>query len=500
MKILCVESSLTDYLLIANVIHHNFMGSEIFRIESRQEFLDQIVSTHFDFILCDYSLPGFSAKEALFILNGIQSSIPVLVLSGPVGEEAVIEILNNGAEDVILKSNLRRLPLALLRIQREKNAILEITCKEQEKIRAVAAREEMLAIVSHDLRNPLAVIQLNAELILNQIQDVEQVQEKALAIIRSSVRMKSLISDVLDQVRLDSGTFELNRKYKNLQRFLEEFTAIFASIAQDKGISLSTSFENIDYECLLDFERVDQILSNLLGNALKFTAFGGSVLVRCQLMDGKVIFAVKDTGCGIPAESREHIFERSWQNKKTVQHGVGLGLFVAKSLVEKHRGHIELQSEVGVGSEFLFSLPTEVRRPRDMQIQRPHAVRAVIVEDDEDLNEVLMGTLTQMNFEVKSFANGSSALAEVESSHSMADIYLLDYRLPDMNGEKIAEHIFRKNQKACVVFFSAETNIDLIVKKFPNTHFMSKPIRLKELQHTLQGLSSGETQASSAVH
>lgn len=497
MKILCIEDSLSDFFLIERAIRQSFIGSSVTRIESDDELTEYLKKFTWDFIISDYNLPGFGAKEALQTIHKTNLKPPFIVLSGAIGEEAAIEIMKSGADDVVLKSNIKRLPLAMLRIQRERAAEAEIKKKEDEKARAVTAREEMLAIVSHDLRNPLAAIQLNAELIqsmLDRNEPAVEIQAKSKAILRSAIRMKSLIADILDQVRLEAGTFELNLQYRNVKEFLNEFVEIFTPIAFEKDIQLQLSVMNVEAECLLDFERVYQILSNLVGNALKFTNNGGHVTLFCSLEAGRIHFSVHDTGKGIAKENLNHIFDRFWQHKNTVQHGVGLGLYVVKSLVEKHQGVMSVESELGKGSRFQFSLPTQVRNRGSERALDLKSKRAVVVEDDEDLNEVLVGTLQQMNFEVKSFIRGQDALESIMREDFSADVYLLDYRLPDMSGEKVAEQIVQYQRGANIIFFSAETNIDLIAKKFPNTFFMTKPIRLKDLQFAVERISSNVRQ------
>jgi signal transduction histidine kinase len=209
--------------------------------------------------------------------------------------------------------------------------------------------------VSHDLRNPLSSISTSAEM-LEQLGAQSRVGRYAHVISRSAERMHRLIRDLLDFAQLQSGTLRVERQPFDSASLVRETLETSKPLADDKKVHLEA--EPGDAEQILgDRDRVQQVLANLVDNAIKFTPPGGSVVVRVSRTDEEVRFAVADTGPGIPADELAHIWDRFWQSTPRAQPGVGLGLYIAKGLVEAHGGRIWAESSIGVGTTFSFTLP-----------------------------------------------------------------------------------------------------------------------------------------------
>lgn len=228
----------------------------------------------------------------------------------------------------------------------------------REAQQAVRAREEVLAIVSHDLRNPLNAVMLGASLI--RMSDVlgEEDREQIATIEISAQRMNRLIADLLDVTRLEGGKrLPIEPERVTSSALLDELSNLFRAQAAAADVRLETSLESDDAELWADRHRVMQVLSNLVGNALKFTPKGGAVAVRAHRTDGFFEFEVRDTGPGIPAEHLANIFTPYWQAKRTERMGAGLGLAIAKGIVEAHGGDIGVESAFGSGTSFKFTLP-----------------------------------------------------------------------------------------------------------------------------------------------
>jgi signal transduction histidine kinase len=226
--------------------------------------------------------------------------------------------------------------------------------------RAARARDEIMAVVAHDLKNPLNTIQLAANVLLEE-QDGEACAREidrhaAGAIGRAATRMQRLIHDLLEVTRAEAGRLQVQPLPVDPVELMRDAVDAHCSIASAKDIVMEGSAEGRLPRVLADRERVAQVLSNLIGNALKFTPAGGRVSVRGWSAPPFVRFAVEDTGPGIDPQDQARVFDRFWQaNRK--QMGTGLGLCIAKSIVEAHRGEIGVQSAVGRGSRFEFSLP-----------------------------------------------------------------------------------------------------------------------------------------------
>jgi signal transduction histidine kinase len=223
--------------------------------------------------------------------------------------------------------------------------------------RATRARDDLIASVSHDLRSPLATIVGTADLLAQSEAPEEKRQRWVEALRRSADWMKRLIEDLVDIARIEAGRFTIEEERCAVGALLGEAMALMQPLAQEKTLRLQSEVAGGDFDIRCDRTRILRILSNLIGNSIKFTPAGGSIAVRAEPADGKALFSVTDTGSGIEPEELPHIFERFWQARKTARLGAGLGLAIAQGIVEAHRGKIWAESDPGKGSTFFFTLP-----------------------------------------------------------------------------------------------------------------------------------------------
>jgi signal transduction histidine kinase len=224
---------------------------------------------------------------------------------------------------------------------------------------ATRARDDVLAVVAHDLRNPLNTVTMAVSMML-ETTPVERVQERRQVEIvrRAADRMNRMIQDLLDVKRMESGRLTTDLKSEDPAFLINDTIDMLRPLAAGSTIRLETDIEQNLPLVLADAARVQQVLSNLVGNAVKFTPRDGLITVCAERHDAEVRFAVIDTGPGIPAEQLPHIFGRFWQAKTSDRRGIGLGLAIAKGIVEGHNGRIWVESRVGLGSTFYFTLPT----------------------------------------------------------------------------------------------------------------------------------------------
>lgn len=223
---------------------------------------------------------------------------------------------------------------------------------------AVRVRDEVLNVVSHDLRSPLANIQLTARLLSDPTLSEEKRRSFVLIVERASERINRLIEDLLlvDRVR-EGRAIALDLHAENPASILDEACKAFSLQAGTKSITIHCDKAGTLPDVTADRHRILQVLSNLLDNAIKFTPQGGSITLSCEAVDGSVRFMVKDTGKGIEAEQVRRIFDLFWQAKPPAHMGAGLGLAIAKSIVERHGGKIWVDSKAGSGTTFFFTLP-----------------------------------------------------------------------------------------------------------------------------------------------
>ncbi|HEX9310016.1 MAG TPA: GAF domain-containing sensor histidine kinase, partial [Gemmatimonadaceae bacterium] len=219
------------------------------------------------------------------------------------------------------------------------------------------AREDVLGVVAHDLRNPLSLIVTTTELL--QEEDLEPARRKQILDIarRAGKQMNRLIEDLLDTVHLASGKLSLDLEDVAVAAVFRQADETFRPIAEKRRLRLTAMPPEETVAVRADPLRVSQVLGNLIGNALKFTPENGDVIFHAAPNGIEVVFHVSDTGPGIPEDQREHLFEQFWQARKNDKRGVGLGLTIAKGIVEAHGGRIWCESIVGGGSTFSFTLP-----------------------------------------------------------------------------------------------------------------------------------------------
>jgi len=229
---------------------------------------------------------------------------------------------------------------------------------------AVQAREEVLAIVSHDLRNPLNAVMLAASLLQTSDKVAPDDREQLDIIDISAKRMQRLIEDLLDVTRLEGGKrLPIEPAPLEVKSLFEETYELFRSQAVTSSITLQYKAGDRVPPVHADRHRVLQVLSNLIGNAMKFTPAGGMITYRAEPEDGSVLIVVADSGPGIPKENLGDIFNPYWQAKRTARLGAGLGLPIAKGIVESHGGRMWVESEPGNGTKFFFTLPVAVDAP-----------------------------------------------------------------------------------------------------------------------------------------
>ncbi|WP_257463334.1 sensor histidine kinase [Archangium lipolyticum] len=232
----------------------------------------------------------------------------------------------------------------------------------QQAEEAVRWREELLAVVSHDIKTPLLVVRMNAEMLLRAARPPGEERRHhgrrhLESILLATGQMRELIGGILDRARLQGIPMPLAPQPWTVDELFREALAVLRPLALEKSQELVVEVCPGLPRVLADRERVLQVLSNLVGNAIKFTARGGTLTLRARKVDGMVRISVKDNGPGISSEDLPHLFERFWRASGVSERGTGLGLSIVKSIVEAHGGTLWVESQVGVGSTFFFTLP-----------------------------------------------------------------------------------------------------------------------------------------------
>jgi light-regulated signal transduction histidine kinase (bacteriophytochrome) len=226
---------------------------------------------------------------------------------------------------------------------------------------ASRARDELIAVVSHDLANPLSAVIASARCLARGVEGVgaegAPARKVSEHILRSARRMEMLLRDLRDLERIRDQRLTVEPRAEDVGGMVDEAMEVIRPLAEQKRIALRRAEIDPGIRVSADRDRILQVLSNLLGNAIKFTPSGGAVDVDLRPQSPEVVFAIRDTGPGIAADKLPHIFERGWHSPASEGGGTGLGLYIAKSIVEAHGGKISVESRPGAGSTFSFTLP-----------------------------------------------------------------------------------------------------------------------------------------------
>ncbi|WP_409479887.1 PAS domain S-box protein [Pseudobdellovibrio sp. HCB154] len=373
-----------------------------------------------------------------------------------------------------------------------KQAQLEAFSQKERAESAVQVREEVLAIVSHDLKNPLAAVSLSADLLTRDLPlTPKMVKESGLRIQRSAKQMQMLISDLLDFAKMQSSTFSVDLAAENPQAIIEQVADSFKDLVNQKQISLSVNLPKNLKLIACDVRRIVQVLSNLVGNAVKFTPEGGRIVIAAKDENSQLLISVSDNGPGIPQEYLLRVFDRFWQAEKTKKLGSGLGLSIAKGIVSAHNGKIWAESEVGKGTTFFFTVPYWTEREiHKVESESAYTVpenslvdtHILLVDDSEDTAGLVKMVLEKAGAEVTIAKSGREALTVIHKFQP--DLVITDIEMADGNGfELLTEVRLAIGLNLPVISFSAYSSGEQYekIKKAGFDGNIVKPIKPEEL-------------------
>jgi signal transduction histidine kinase len=331
---------------------------EIYKASSGPQALELLLVHEFALALLDIHMPTMDGFELAELMRGTERSkhIPIIFITAasPTEPLPMFRGYESGAVDVLFK------PMNT-EILRQKAAVFFELHRQREELRqAVQSREDVLAIVSHDMRTPLAVVHTTTSMLLNPKYNLspEQVREQHERIRRNVDLMNRMIGDLMDMVHLRSGKLSINPKPIVINEVLREAVTAHESPARDKGLQMDYDAGNDVMRADADRARLMQLFQNLLGNAVKFTKAGDRISIISRTRGALAQIEIADTGPGIAADDLPHIFDpyysASTKHQKT---GTGLGLYIAKGIVDAHGGTIRCTSEPGAGTTFSITLP-----------------------------------------------------------------------------------------------------------------------------------------------
>ncbi len=365
------------------------------------------------------------------------------------------------------------------------------------------AKTSFLSNMSHDIRTPMNAIIGFTALAQTHIHNTELVHDYLTKIHTSSTHLLSLINEILDMSRIESGTVKLDENVVHLPDILQELRTMIQGqiLAKQQNLYIDT-LDVVNEDIITDKLRLNQVLLNIVSNAIKYTGNGGNINIRvcekpCSIKDyATYVFSVKDTGMGMSKEFVNHIFEMfTRETSSTVSgiQGTGLGMSITKNIVDMMNGTIKVNSELGKGSEFVVTVDFKlVNTEQQYQIQPKYiGARALVVDDDVYTCQSVSKMLRSIEMRAEWSTSGKEAIIRAKEATDLKDeykAYIIDYLMPDMNGIETVRQIRKViDPDIPIIILTAYdySDVEEEAKKAGVTAFISKPIFMSELKKVL---------------
>jgi signal transduction histidine kinase len=483
LRLLLVEDCEPDAELLLHELRTGGYDVTLERVETAGALRAALDTKPWDLVLSDYSLPSFSAPEALAVVQETHPELPFIIVSGTIGEDTAVTALKTGAADFLVKGRLARLLPAIERELKEvalratrvrERQALEDQLRQSQKLEGIG---RLAGGIAHDFNNLLTAIMGYTEMILDQIgpdkpisRDLEEIRaasERAVALTRQLLafsRKQTLHLAPVDLNEVVTGMRDM------LQRLIGE--AVTISLRLTPGLA----------PILADRTQLEQILMNLVVNARDAMPAGGTVVVDTGWADETEVTAVThesaaagnyarlrvvDTGAGMDAQTQSRIFEPFFTTKP-VGHGTGLGLSTVYGVIQQLGGHLAVTSQVGRGTTFTLYFPESARdgtlgqvaaRKRPMALAE-HREVVLVVEDQRGVRQLVFRILTRHGYTVLEAASAEDALALFEQQGPRIDLLLTDVVMPGMSGGALADKLTALRPGLSVLFMSGFTGTD----------------------------------------
>jgi two-component system cell cycle sensor histidine kinase/response regulator CckA len=521
LRLLLVEDSQPDAELLLHELHAGGYEVILERVDTAEALRAALKAKLWDVVLSDYSLPGFSAPEALSIVQEANADLPFIIVSGTIGEDTAVNALKAGAADFLVKGRLARLLPAierelkdagLRRARLRERELLEEQLRQSQKLEGIG---RLAGGIAHDFNNLLTAIMGYTEMILDQIgpdkpisKDLEEIRaasERAVALTRQLLafsRKQTLHLAPVDLNDVVSGMRDM------MQRLIGEAVTI--------SLRLTPALAPI----LADRTQLEQVLMNLVVNARDAMPEGGTIMIDTGWADEIEVKAVThetaaagsyarlrvmDTGAGMTAETQSRVFEPFFTTKP-VGEGTGLGLSTVYGVIQQLGGHLAVASQVGRGTTFTLYFPEgahdgKVRsapfRKKPMALAQ-HREVVLVVEDQRGVRQLVFRILTRHGYTVLEAASATDALALFEQQGSRIDLLLTDVVMPGMSGTILAQKLCALRPDLSVLFMSGFTGDDGSNHLPDNATMIEKPFTASILLHVIRDVLDRRTLSPTA--
>jgi len=477
LRALYLEDSSDDYTLVYREIARAGWEMDFERVETEQEFTTALKNKEWDIILADYNLPKYGGMNALHYVRSNGYEHPFILISGTIGEDAAVECMRAGANDYILKDNLRRLNLAIKRevedsiIRRERHRAADEMVRLEGKLRQAQKMEAMGRLaggIAHDFNNILTAILGHAEIASMQLEG-HPVKGNLQQVIKASQRARDLVQQIL----AFSKQKPTERKVAFLDPVLQEAVKLLR-VTIPASVEIVTHSDASNAAVLVDTSQVHQILMNLGTNAshaMKET--GGCLTLTLELVkvgsdivrqnpnlkEGPhVCLSISDTGCGMDPSTLDKVFEPFFTTKAPGE-GTGLGLAVVHGIVQAHEGAITVESKIGHGTSFRMYFPvvaakiqTAIEPPKETP--EGHGEHVLIVDDEPLILALSETMLESLGYRVTSHSHPDTALKDFQTRSEEFGVVITDLNMPGMSGLQLVRELLDARADIPVVLMS----------------------------------------------
>jgi len=506
LRVLIIEDSEDDTALLVRELRRSGYDVTHERVDTPAAMSSALSTEKWDLVISDHSMPHFSGAAALKLLRQTESEVPFIFVSGTMGEEAAVAALKDGAQDYVMKTNLKRLVPAVQRELREleerrERKRLERQVQQLQKFEAIG---RLAGGIAHDFNNAIGAIMGWADLALQEAQPATRLHDRLQKICAQAKRTAGLTSQLLAFARQQV----LQPRKIDLNGLIEEGTSLLRRvIGADVEVRLVPA-ANLRVT-VADPVQIDQVLMNLCLNARDAMPKGGRLIVETQNADfdeeycrrhtyvrpgSYVLLAVSDTGIGMDAATIERIFEPFFTTKE-VGKGTGLGLATVFGIVKQHGGFINVYSEPGKGTTFRVYLPSDLGAPdpaKEEPDERPAKGTETILlaEDHDGLRELAQEILEGLGYHVVLATNGPEAVGLFKTDPDQIDLTILDVVMPGLSGPDAYLEMSAIRPNLAVVFatgYTAEAaSLTSLVKK--GATVLQKPYSAKSLSQAIRGV------------
>ncbi|MDQ8187947.1 ATP-binding protein [Pelagicoccus sp. SDUM812002] len=486
----------------------------------RTEALALLKSQGFSVLLLDLGLSSVVDMQSLDVLQK-NANCPLLILSPMDDRDIAREVMQRGVQDYISKNELTAIALErTINHSIERYHLIAELSQAKRKVEAASqAKSDFLAVMSHEFRTPMNGI-IGGINLLSSLCEKPQSLELLNMMRQCAESQLTLIGDVLDISKIEAGGLELAYEAFSPRDLISSVLSAMSYSAQEKGLKLAVEIApGMPSELISDARRLRQVLVNLVGNAVKFTS-EGEVRIHARKLDGDLVeFRVTDTGIGIAPSDIDKVFETFTQVDSTYSRryqGTGLGLAICKRLVHMLGGTIRVESKIGEGSDFRFTVSCRDREQvteqmRDLENEmskgfaRAYPLSVLVVEDSPLVRSFFSATLAKLGYESHEANNGSEALRLAEANHY--DAIFMDVRMPDLDGFETAAMLFEIQEKRdggipYVAAITSTVNKDVRRKceAVGIDCLLGKPIEIEEICATLRTASLSKQKLAKRNH